>query len=304
MVLRRRNYQPYSVIKMSMAAPTITPHFFDAIEPDKLVVDCSAGIAQIKIVNGKDVKMMTYKQSGNKTESRTFDLNEFDRSTPLSIEVLGWNGLIARIQSVWRMVHRAPVRIDDSDIMLSKQSVMASDPDHGHQWTVMLNEKCADGKLSRAESIDLRVGAVLDGAVLYYEDGHTTPCGYRYRKDGSTFHMGGGCSQKLHIPHGLDIVKVEVNMNGWTGTLGGISMTLSDGNKAGELNTNRAAGMADVRVLVPGWRQKIVGFYGTSWNYTQEFGIITAPDDVELPLQTYDMPQLQNLQRKGCMSNR
>jgi hypothetical protein len=301
MVLRRRNYQPYSVIKKSMAAPTITPHFFDAIESDKLVVDCSAGIAQIKIVNGKDVKMMNYDHSrtGAKTESIAFDLNEFDRSVPLYVGVLGCNGLITRIQSVWRMVHRAPVRIDDSDIILSKQSVMASDPEHGHQWTVMLNEKGADGKLSRAKKIDLRVGAVLDGAVVYYEDRHTTPCGYRYYGDGSTFRMGGGNSQMLTIPDGVEIVKVEVNMRGWTGILGGISMSLSDGTRVGVLN-----GVADVRVLQPGVGQKIVGFFGTTQSYTQEFGIITAPDDVELPLQTYDMPQLQNLQKKGCMSNR
>jgi hypothetical protein len=301
MVLRRRNYQPYPVIKKSMAAPTITPHFFDAIESDKLVVDCSAGIAQIKTVNGKDVKMMNYdhSRSGAKTETMTFDLDEFDRSVPLYIGALGCNGLITRMPSVWRMVHRAPIRIDDSDIILSKQSAMASDPEHGHQWTVMLKEKGADGELSRAKKIDLRVGAVLDGAVVYYEDGHTTPCGYRYYADGSIFRMGGGNSQMLTIPDGVEIVKVEVNMRGWTGILGGISMTLSDGTKTGALN-----GTADVRILQPGVGQKIVGFFGTTQSYTQEFGIITAPDDVELPLQTYDMPQLQNLQKRGCMSNR
>lgn len=31
----------------------------------------------------------------------------------------------------------------------------------------------------RATEIDSRVGCVLDGAIVYYEDGHETPCGPR-----------------------------------------------------------------------------------------------------------------------------
>lgn len=45
--------------------------------------------------------------------------------------------------------------------------------------------------------------------------------------------------------------------------------------------------------------EKIVGFYGRNYFGEQldgmvEFGIITAPTELELPAQVYDMPELQN----------
>ena len=49
----------------------------------------------------------------------------------------------------------------------------------------------------------------------------------------------------------------------------------------------------------PGPNERIVGFFGRSdwgvnYNCVQEFGIITAPKDVELPDAAYDMPGLKN----------
>lgn len=305
--VRRRKSKPYSLPSKSIAAPTITPTFSEDSKLDELVVDCSAGIAQIKTINGSVVNMINYdySRSGDKTKSTTFDLDEFDRCKPLYIGVLGCNGKITRMQNVWKATHRSPVRIVDSDIVLNKQSVLASDPEKGHQWTVMLNEKGPDGKLSRARKIDLRVGAVLDGAIVYYEDGHKTPCGHRYNRGGaSPFHMGGGNSQMLQLPQGVDIVKVEVKTYGWSkDVLGGISMTLSDGSRAGALNTYASPSKNLTKVLEAGPGERIVGFYGTSEYYTQEFGIVTAPKDVELPPQTYDMPQLQNIQARGRANN-
>jgi len=306
-MIRRRRSKAYLLPSKSTAAPTITLNFSKNSKSDKLVVDCNAGIAQIKTVNGNAVNMINYdcSRSGDKTKSTSFDLDEFDRCMPLYVGVLGCNGRIARMTNVWKATHRSPIRIDNSDIVLNKQSVLASDPEKGHQWTVMLNEKGPDGKLSRAKKIDLRVGAVLDGAIVYYEDGHKTPCGHRYNRGGaSPFHMGGGNSQMLNLPQGVDIVRVEVKTYGWSkDVLGGISMTLSDGTKAGALNTYANHSKNLTKVLEPGPGEKIVGFYGTSEYYTQEFGIVTGPKDVELPPQTYDMPQLQNIQAKGRASN-
>jgi hypothetical protein len=301
--VRQRRSKPYSTPPQFNAAPTITPHFFETLGADELVVDCSAGIAQIKTTNGTIVKIHDYgcSRSGLKTFSTTFDLEEFDRSMPLSIGVLGANGQITRMSDVWQPTHRLPVRIVNSDIILNKQSFLAGDAKQGHQWTVMLNEKGPDGKLSRAKMIDLRVGAVLDGAVVCYEDGHTTPCGHRYRQDGSRFDMGGGNAQKLYIPKGVDIVKVEVKEYRFgTQFLGGISMTLSNGTRSGVLNSDDTG---EIKVLESGPGERIVGFYGTSFNYAQEFGIVTGPKDVELPAQTYDMYQLQNTQAKDWMDD-
>ena len=136
---------------------------------------------------------------------------------------------------------------------------------------------------------------------MYYEDGHSTPCGLRFTSNGSTHHFGGHNSQKLHIPSGVDIVKVEMNKFGWGNKiLGGITMTLSNGTKAGSLNKHHLAGRMfgnnDIKVLEAGAGEKIVGFFGSSSYYTEEFGIITGPKDEKLPAQTYDMPELRNVQ--------
>jgi hypothetical protein len=176
--------------------------------------------------------------------------------------------------------------------------VLANDTEQGHQWTVMLNEKGLDGKLSRAKRIDICVGAVLGEVVVHYEDGHTTPCGHRYGDDGATFDNGGR-GPRLSIPQGVDVVKVEVKTYGSEKYLAGLYFTLSDGSKGGE---HSARFTHDTTVLEPGSGERIVGFYGSTWNYTQEFGIITGPKDVELPPQTYDMPQLQNLQEGSRIS--
>lgn len=45
--------------------------------------------------------------------------------------------------------------------------------------------------------------------------------------------------------------------------------------------------------------ENIIGFYGRSdwgrgFSAIREFGIITAPKNVELPVSIYDLPELQN----------
>ncbi|KAI4729888.1 hypothetical protein E4T49_02294 [Aureobasidium sp. EXF-10728] len=317
--IRRRTYKQVTaaIPTRSIEAPTITPQFSEEPGYDAIVVDCRSGIAQIEITNGGTTKTIGYdcSLSGQRTQSVTFELEEFDQSSPLCVEVLGCNGRMKRVLDAWKMTIQDIIRIDNSNIILRKQSATGIDvrtsdfddeadqiPD-GHKWAVLLQEKGADGKLTRAKIIDLRIGAILDGAVVYYEDGHTTPCGLRYGHFGAKHYFGGGNSQKLHIPAGVDVVKVEVNRFGWGNrVLGGIIMTLSDGTKAGCLNSHWLAKSMfksnDVKVMEAGVGEKIIGFFGTSSHYTNEFGIITGPADVELPAQAYDMAELQNIQAR------
>ncbi|TIA11651.1 hypothetical protein D6C80_07354 [Aureobasidium pullulans] len=320
--LRRRS-KPSAVPMRPNAAPSIKPNFSETSEHDTMTVDCKAGLAQISIINGLISRTLSYdcSLSGQRTNSVIFDLADFDQTVPLHVDVLGCNGRIARSQNAWGTKRRDVIRIDNSDIILRKQSAIGvsalskvdyEDTDaevEGHQWTVLLNEKGPNGKLSRANTIDLRVGCVLDGAVVYYEDGHKTPCGLRYTETGSTHYFGGHQSQKLHLPKDVDIVKVEVNRSGYgCKVLSGIVMTLSNGIRKGALNDSEFTGSIPVsnklQVLEPGVGEKIVGFYGTSSHYTEEFGIITGPKDEDLPPQTYDMPQLQNIQERGSFARR
>lgn len=319
----RRKSKPSAVPMRPGAAPSITPNFSETSEHDTMTVDCKAGLAQINIANGLISRTLSYdcSLSGQRTDSVIFDLAEFDQTVPLHMDVLGCNGRITRSHNAWGTKCREEVRIGNSNIILRKQSAIGvgalssvDDEDvhpevEGHQWTVLLNEKGPNGKLSRAKTIDLRVGCVLDGAVVYYEDGHKTPCGLRYTETGSTHYFGGHQSQKLHLPKDVDIVKVEVNRSGYgCKVLSGIVMTLSNGTRKGALNDSEFTGSIPVsnkiQVLEPGVGEKIVGFYGTSSHYTEEFGIITGPKDQDLPPQTYDMPQLQNIQERGSLARR
>lgn len=321
--VRRRRSKQIAIPTRSIEAPSITPYICKLHGSYLVDVESKSGLAQIKLANGKTIKTLSYDCSltGQKTRSVTFEPKDFDLTKPVHLEVLGCNGRVKRCSNIWKMAIRDVVRIPDSKVILRKQSAIgvdvqyangvafAKDDDEadvglkGHKWAVLLNEKGADGKLSRARTIDLRIGAILDGAVVYYEDGHSTPCGLRYGHDGSKHHFGGSGSQKFHIPSGIDIVRVEISRHGWGNrVLGGITMTLSDGTKAGSLNGPRFLGHEfednAIEVLEAGVGEKIVGFYGTSLYYTEEFGIITGPKDVELPAQAYEMAELRNIQRR------
>ena len=41
-----------------------------------------------------------------------------------------------------------------------------------------------------ATSIDLRVGGLMDGAVVYYQDDRKVPCGPRWGRGGNGHHFG------------------------------------------------------------------------------------------------------------------
>lgn len=305
--------------------PSIKPSFGELEEADKIVIDCKAGIAQIRVVNGMIDDTTHYDLSlDEKPRSPvTFSLDLYDRSFPLSFEVIGLNGSVHKVTNAWRLLRRRDfVRIPDSEIILHKRSAIGNmheannddsdtemDENDGdaddecsrgeHEWAVLLNEKGPSGQLSRAKTVDLRVGCILDGAVVYYEDGHSTPCGLRYERDGSKHEFGGHASKKLHIPKDVNIVKVEVNRSGWgSKILGGIRMTLSNGHAVGELNSRYNEDESNITVLEPGKGEKIVGLFGSSSCYTNEFGIILAPKDVELPPQTYNLAELQNIQER------
>ena len=95
----------------------------------------------------------------------------------------------------------------------------------------------------------------------------------------------------LHIPKGVEIVKVEVNAHS---ELAGIRMYLSNGKAIGELN---ARNKHKITTLEPDTGFKIVGFYGCHGfprGYAQQFGILTWPKDQDLPTEVYEMSELKN----------
>ncbi|CZR69422.1 related to jacalin-like lectin domain-containing protein [Phialocephala subalpina] len=276
-------------------------HEEDQAEFLRLVISSPAQIVRVKF-NDVEEPEPTIATPVNKIQFTMDELeSRFERSKPLTLDVLGMNGKSRLVGNVWRLFSNVSfIRVPCSSIVLQKRGVMSQtlesekNMDSGANswdWAVMLKEKGKDGTLSRATAIDSRVGCLLDGAVVYYEDGHKTPCGPRWSKNGHDHHFGGHASEKFHLSEGVDIVKVEVGRNH---QLNGLRFHMSNGTKGGYLYPSNPK-----HALEAAENERIIGFYGRSdwgrgWSGIEEFGIITAPKDVELPESIYDLPELQN----------
>jgi hypothetical protein len=85
----------------------------------------------------------------------------------------------------------------------------------------------------------VRVGVMLDGAVVYYHDGTKIPCGPR-GVGGEDPSMGGHQARKIALPEGVEISKVAVTTNDEGHELYGLRIWLSNGKAMGALNYKRA----------------------------------------------------------------
>ncbi len=226
----------------------------------------------------------------------------FDRSQPLSMQVLGLNGKEYAVKNVWKLLATSSfIRIPGSNFRLSKRSVGSENQEESeyYEWAQLLREKGPEGNIHRATSIDLRVGCLWDGGVVKYADGHKSHWG-PMRRNGYEHHFGGHASEEISIPVGVEIKYIEVNNNSGH-CMGGVRMHLSNGTSAGELNGSPDDEWSDIQRLEPGPDEVIVGFYGKnekrSFCGVVEFGILTAPRKVGiegLPAAAFDMAELKN----------
>jgi hypothetical protein len=282
----------------------------EGIQTAGLKIACAAGLAQITTTSGDDNKTFDF-TADNADPPKEFLFNnineQYDNQQPLKIEVLAMNGK-ERAVDAWKLLrqgNQSTLRIPHSSIVLHKESARSDefhedtdgndDQEMFIPWAFLLRERGHDGNLHRATSIDLRVGCTMDGARVYFADGHYANCG-PMMMNGARHEFGGHASERRDIPEGVRITAVEVatESQGW-GSLAGIRMTLSNGQVWGELNAEPNA--ESVVTLKPDDGDVIVGFYGQSdrhSGFTYEFGILTAPEGFELPEQVYTMPELKN----------
>ncbi|PVH75849.1 hypothetical protein DL98DRAFT_574845 [Cadophora sp. DSE1049] len=274
----------------------------DPADPSVLVISCLAEIARVQF-DGVAEHFPTIASPRRELRFTAEELEaRFDRCNALKLDVLGMNGRLLTVANVWRLFTNVSyIKVPGSSVVLQKKSVMAPDTEHRlesfeqkdkWEWTVLLKERGANGALWRATEIDSRVGCVLDGAVVYYGDGHEAPCGPRTDKYGRKHHFGGHASERFPIPKNDEITKVEVGVESYE--LNGLRFHMSGGTSGGYLYDNNPA-----QTLEPSPGHKIIGFYGwsrwgQSFNEIMEFGIITAPQDVDLPETIYDMSELRN----------
>jgi hypothetical protein len=256
-----------------------------------------AGLARVILGNESNSNLKSYDLRSAPFKCTGFPLRDFadyDRSIPLQVSALALNGKTKVVHDAWRMLASKPyITIPGSEVKLRKKSIQAAkmadceNDDNVTDWSVLLRKRGSNGSLARVSAIDLRVGCTLDGAVIHYTDRTHQNCG----RLGERF--GGHASEKHNIPKRSRIVKVEICESGGWGSLDGIRMTLDNGDVWGELNAQSDSDK--VEVLKPGSNEKIVGFFGKSAPYIQEFGIITAPKDFKVPGSVYDMQELQNM---------
>ncbi|CAG9977757.1 unnamed protein product [Clonostachys byssicola] len=291
------HFQLPSDTPRSSACPTAI--LDDDTDPGRLIVRCEAGIASAKL-NGDDVETAPI---SNPTKELALDVNELEqkmkyKKKPLELRILSMNGKHTNFP-VWSLLSsRTYIPIHGTGIRLLKKGVSRPETyDNDWPWVVMLKKRNRKGSMSRAYKIDVRVGCALDGAEVYFEDGTKIPCGPR-GEHGADPDMGGHQARKIKIPRNVEIAKVLVAHHEGS-TLSGLRLVLSNGKAIGALNKNGSN--STITPLVPDDGHKIVGFYGNSGEFglCSEFGIITAPRDVEIPDSVYDMPELQNLPKNG-----
>lgn len=268
----------------------------------RLHVFCPSGIVQVSF-NGEALETPTLTKPVEELNFPVKDLAlKYDRSQPLSLSVLGYNGKERKVANVWKLLANGTcILIPESKIRLRKRSIFCSGLEQSdsedsvyYEWAQLLKERGPDGGIYRAESIDMRVGLLLDGGVVKYEDGHKSHWGpMKVRGREHTF--GGHASEEIELPPGVDIRKIEITRGSWC--MDGVRMHLADGTVKGELNGDSE----DAACLEPGSDEVIVGFYGKNskegFTGVLELGIITAPKYVGLeglPESVYNLPELRN----------
>ena len=216
--------------------------FKDDMEQDvvKVAIFCEAGYARV-LLDGK-VQPNTSVEGPAKLVHFTFDYLEsnYSRGKPLILELLCMNGKEASFD-LWVLLNsRSWIKIPGSNIRLNKKSI--GDPstnDDSQPWAVMLAKRGPGNTLITANKIDIRVGCGLDGAVVYYRDGTSVPCGPRTSGySGHNHGMGGHQARKLALPKGVEVTKIAVCHTGGVTDAGleGLRIWLDNGKAMGALN--------------------------------------------------------------------
>lgn len=224
------------------------------------------------------------------------------------------------------VLHRQSVMCQDLEQGLAHMEIATL-----WRWATLLSKPMEHGTIVRANEINIRVGCNLLGLYVRFEDGIRVNCGPRFHKlmktTGARFenqkfkkHFGGHIHEDLMISPSHEVVRVEVGRD--SKVLRGVKIHLSNGEVKGALcgggrfeelcvlgmgltSFSSSTSIVFNRIWLtigssePPQGERVVGFYGRSYFGKEldgmvEFGIITAPRDVELPVQVYDMPDVQN----------
>ncbi|KAF2400432.1 hypothetical protein EJ06DRAFT_430175 [Trichodelitschia bisporula] len=262
----------------------------------------------------------------NPCKSCDWQLHELEsmwsRDQALNVRVVGMNGVEKTLSNVWQLFPTGAVKVTGTDVLIGKASVASQelatrDDIPLWRWAVLFKQRTSSGGrrslpnwaarnsvtdelVVSATSIDCRVGALLDGAVVGFQDGHKVPCGPRWDRDGHQHHFGGHRSEERSFAATTNITMIEVSAA--NGGLDALRVHSSDGQTWGCLSEQE---QSETTSLEAGPPDRIIGFFGCneysngSYFRTMEFGILTLNKDVDIPDQAFDMEELRNTDG-GC----
>ncbi|KAF1364291.1 hypothetical protein EJ07DRAFT_172273 [Lizonia empirigonia] len=173
----------------------------------------------------------------------------FDRTRPLRLDILGFNGKELSINNVWKMLSvKTFIRIPGSSIRLFRRSVHTDAVENETEadmceWAQLLRERGVDGNIHRATSIDLRVGCWWDGGVVDHKS-HWGPM----RTGGHEHNFGGHDSQTISLPPNVNIKRIEVNRGRGDHYMQGVRLRLTDRTVRGELNARNGSDSSVARL--------------------------------------------------------
>lgn len=185
--------------------------------PEKIVIEHRAGLACVQF-DGVSEPVPSITEPSSKIEYSVAEIEKrFGKDSPLKLRILGMNGKETNIGNVWRSISCNTIRVPGSSIVLQKRSVMTAqlenDPineSEWWEWAVLLHQYKDEKRtfpgndtiqgcpkltdifklVSRAVAVDMRIGCILDGAVVYYDNGETVPCGPHRVKGGEPLRFG------------------------------------------------------------------------------------------------------------------
>ncbi|THH20631.1 hypothetical protein EW146_g754 [Bondarzewia mesenterica] len=267
---------------------------------DRIVVKSENGIAHLcwmrdgKVVQEHDIRSEELLEVVLLLNDVRSELGQGEKKSgigKLGLTITACDGAQKTIADFWEYATEALVVLPGCDFVVKKKSAVSGGPEGKWgvwRWAVLLTKLNKDGKVIRADKLQIQCGLWFDGVYVHYEDGTQDVAGAKRHAGGNTKQLGGGTTW-LNLGKDDEIQSLRIK----AGEYGFVNEV--------QFITKEDAGAVrkGMEELVPDDGEKIIGFYGkhqhdNGYCPTLEFGILTIPQGTELPKDAYEMPALRN----------